>query len=763
MRGEQWRIADLRAFGPYNLLTLVNAAGSRRVITPFDLVEPIAESRRARRVGMRCWRRACLRALASAAPPGTLRTAVRARIDLLPHQLAPALAVVRGHGCRLLLADDVGLGKTIQAGLVVAELLARRSIERVLVLTPSGVRDQWGDELRARFGIEAALADARSLRQLAGDLPVGVNPWTTLPIAIASVDYVKRPEVLPAVGSIRWDVVVVDEAHGAAGLSDRYDAVRTLTARAPYVVLLTATPHSGDERAFAALCALGSVASEAAPDRLLLFRRTRRMVLGDETRRVRAIQVRPSAPERRMHVALSQYIHAVRTEHGDRALALSVLEKRAFSSPWSLEQSVQRRLRSLAGYPDPDTAYQPSLPLLDDAGDGTDDDAPPLWPDLALADTNLERRLLTGVLACARDAAGRQSKLAALLRFLRRVREPALVFTEYRDTATHLHSRAPQPALLLHGGMDRATRAAVVDDFCRGACQVLIATDAAGQGLNLHRTCRLVVNVELPWNPMRLEQRIGRVDRIGQTRIVHAVHLVARDTREAGIRTRLQALVTFARETLDVPDPVGGAAAAIASRPAPAFSVADLDDACVAEASRLRSLRPLARGPADGRMGEFPGLRALIARTRRRRLRAALDGAALAICRIASADGLGGVAESTLCGLLVHGGANRALHPGELIPRTFMDDWRRQVAAVSEPYWSTRLARERAIADAGSAADLSLFQPTLFDRRAERAHASEYANCRERARDEAERLRTLERLAAIGEPSVALLLMVLPR
>src|SRR5207245_9943771 len=135
------------------------------------------------------------------APSGSLMSSRLARIDLLPHQLEPALAVLRGLGSRVLLADDVGLGKTIQAGLIVSELRALGAADRVLIITPAGLRDQWAHELSARFGIEAAVLDVRALRRSVATLPVGVNPWQTVPVAIASIDYIKRTEVLAAAGA----------------------------------------------------------------------------------------------------------------------------------------------------------------------------------------------------------------------------------------------------------------------------------------------------------------------------------------------------------------------------------------------------------------------------------------------------------------------------------------------------------------------------------------------------------------------------------
>ena len=210
------------------------------------------------------WRRACRELLSNQFSEGQLCAAGRARIELLPHQLEPAIALARGDGCRVLLADEVGLGKTIQAGLAIAELRTRGAADRVLIITPAGLREQWAGELSERFNLQADVVDFRAVARRMAALPYGVNPWTTWPIAIVSVDYVKRADVLPAVAACAWDVIVVDEAHGLAGDSDRHEAVAALAARAPYVVLLTATPHNGDVRAFRSLCAIGGEPRTAA-------------------------------------------------------------------------------------------------------------------------------------------------------------------------------------------------------------------------------------------------------------------------------------------------------------------------------------------------------------------------------------------------------------------------------------------------------------------------------------------------------------------
>ncbi len=162
----------------------------------------------------RRWRSACRALLAEHSPVSGLRAARLARINLLPHQLEPALAIVLGRGSRVLLADAVGLGKTIQAGLIVTELLARRMAERVLILTPAGLRDQWAAELLARFGMQAAIVDFLEARRRVANLPVGLNPWSTVPIAIASIDYVKRAEVLRSVARSRLSLGRPDRRRG---------------------------------------------------------------------------------------------------------------------------------------------------------------------------------------------------------------------------------------------------------------------------------------------------------------------------------------------------------------------------------------------------------------------------------------------------------------------------------------------------------------------------------------------------------------------
>ena len=236
-----------------------SAGGPIVLLAPFDRPVALAPPGRLRAVSRRAWMAALRTAILGQREPGSLCAAARADVDLLPHQLEPALAVVRHGARRLLLADAVGLGKTIEAGLVLAELRARSALDRVLVLAPPGLCNQWCAELEDRFGLEPVVADAGWLRSLRPVLPASINPWSVPGIHVASLDFAKRPEVRRSLERVSWDAVIVDEAHIAAGDSERRAAAHAVAARARFVLLLTATPHSGDHRAFHALCGIGAL------------------------------------------------------------------------------------------------------------------------------------------------------------------------------------------------------------------------------------------------------------------------------------------------------------------------------------------------------------------------------------------------------------------------------------------------------------------------------------------------------------------------
>jgi superfamily II DNA or RNA helicase len=534
-RGESWVVRRHVTGAQGSVLDVCGRGVNNRgaavsFLLPYEPIEPLPSLETPRIVRPRTWRRFARAILSDATPSyDALRSPARGALTVLPFQLEPVLAVIRGVATRVLIADDVGLGKTIQAGLIISELLERRPDAHVLVVTPAGLRHQWQGELRERFGLASTLIDSSSIARYAGQW--NGNPWSIPGVVLTSLDYVKRPEVVRALEALVWDLVVFDEAHALAGRSDRATAASMLARRARTLVLLTATPHSGDDAAFDRLTSLGDLSSRFP---LVVFRRTRHDVGMASARRTVSIRVRLTPPENEMHRALMAYARRVWSESmaarpGAR-LAVTVLTRRACSSAWSLARSVETRLR-LLGVDESREQLQIVLPF-DEAGPNDESPATELSAP-GLTDREEERRRLEQVLRLAQQVQACESKLVALRRLLRRAREPAIVFTEYRDTLRHLaHQLDDFAPLQLHGGMSPNDRLDVLRRFVGGGARLLLATDAASEGLNLHQRCRLVINLELPWTPIRLEQRIGRVERLGQQKRVHAVHLLAAGTCE---------------------------------------------------------------------------------------------------------------------------------------------------------------------------------------------------------------------------------------
>ncbi len=607
IRDERWTVTETLPYKDATILTVVGCGrangGSRtRYILPFEPVERLPAISTTRVVSRRRWQHLARNVLARTTPSiDSLRAAATADVAILPYQLEPALAVVGGRAARLLIADEVGLGKTIQAGLIIAETLARRGDAHVLVLCPAGLREQWRAELHRRFHVDPVVLDSSALR----GMPIvdGANPWAVHPLILTSMDYIKRPEVIRALEPVVWDLLVVDEAHGIGGPSDRHDAAVLLARRARVMVMLSATPHSGDEATFARLTSVGDLENSFP---LRAFRRTRSDVSISAGRRTRWLRVRLTEAEGQMHRALMAYVHRVwrRPASAAARLAMIILTRRACSCASSLAKTLERRLALLDAFPDADGQLDLPLHLFAETDDepGAEVGAP------GLADRSTERRTIDAIRTLAGRAAASESKMRCLERLLSRSREPVIVFTEYRDTLASLQRQLSRfDTCLLHGGLTAAERAGVIHEFTHGQRRVLLATDAASEGLNLQQRCRLVIHLEVPWTPTRIEQRVGRVDRIGQHRVVHQLHLVGRDTieetrvaqlaqRQSQIASAFDGLsrrVPTDRDTADYviggepPRPMTSSAAV------PCITDDDLRDRAAAEADRLVTTRQL--------------------------------------------------------------------------------------------------------------------------------------------------------------------------
>jgi superfamily II DNA or RNA helicase len=501
-------------------------------------------------------------------------------IEPLPHQLAVLERALVTEPLRLLLADEVGLGKTIEAGLVITELKARGLIRRVLVVAPKGVQLQWIAEMGDRFKEEFVLVGV-------GGIPVdaGVNPWRAFDQVVCSVDAVKpirsragwSPERIAAHNDQRvraivdagWDLIVIDEAHHIAGSSEdvaRHQLGRMLAEATPRLLLLSATPHSGKSDAFARLLALLDDAFlhgrpiDRASVGPFVVRTEKRHATDNDGRplfrpRTTALSTVPyggRAVERSLYEAVTDYVrHGYRRAQAERrptvGFLVLLMQRLVSSSTAAILAALERRLNAV-------TAEGKQFRLFSDRASE--------WDDLtgeeqlgALIDAQgaawggerAEVELLIG-LARKSIASGIDAKARYLLDLLGQITraegDPSakvVVFTEFVPTQEMLldvFGGAGIRAVAINGSMSIGERRDAQDAF-RTDVRVLVSTDAGGEGVNL-QFAHVVVNYDLPWSPTRIEQRIGRVDRIGQTHDVTAHNLVLESSVDAHVLSVLQ-------------------------------------------------------------------------------------------------------------------------------------------------------------------------------------------------------------------------------
>jgi superfamily II DNA or RNA helicase len=511
------------------------STGMLRVLSPPDEIREVPVALRA--CGARRWARSLDVVHPRVPDDDPPETALRALVEPLAYQWVPLLALRSGRTRRLLLADEVGMGKTVQAGFVLAELHDRMATARSLTVVPASLVGQWRDELERRFSLTATVLDSEVLAAHTSSLEG--EPAAAGDACLISMDTLRQPEVAALMERCAWHLLVVDEAHLLVPGSARHDATSRIARRAGRVLLCTATPFSGVERQDRHLLAVGRRPGGEAGDRMLVVCR-RASALGRTAVTQRVAWVHLSEDERHLHAQLDAYVARAMHDTADDAagrLAAYLLRRRACSSMPAFTTSLRRRLDVLGStVRGDDTLAQPLLPLGDEH-EATDDVLrAPAWLDL-----EAERACLTAIRTTAEACRGAGAKASWLARWIARCREPVLVFTEYADTL-----RALRPLLspahrvvCLYGAQTTDQRQLAVHQFCSGEADVLLATDAAAEGLNLHQRCRVVVHVDVPWSPRRLTQRNGRLDRLGQTRSVHATLLAGRGTFDLAVLNRL--------------------------------------------------------------------------------------------------------------------------------------------------------------------------------------------------------------------------------
>jgi len=604
LRSRLWRVDDLQG----DVLAATSIDGTpierRKFYLPFETVRPgkieppsanIVGNYSAQDLLLRAYR---LSMIHGAAPLLSLQ---RSRVVPVSFQMVPVVMSLEMPRVRLLIADDVGLGKTIEAGLTVVELFARQRASRLLVVCPAMLREQWKDALDYFFHIDAEIISSSHRRTLERGLPPGTNPWEYYPYLIASMDYAKMAEVKAQVLEQSWDIILVDEAHNVAKPHqidprqkvemERWELMRELSKKTRHLIMLTATPHNGYTDTFASLLKMLEVGAVTGSDSNPVINRDiaesyvcqrRRSDVeaemsktGDKSpfpkRNAEEVFVKLSPLEANVMDEVEQLgRHILATAGGERTFRMRIakwtvthLHKRALSSPNSLVCSLKNRLKTV----EKRIAAQDALideeasvaeeearaEVLDnDTGERVDDEETGARMERYLIGDKeallKEKELLEQTLLGAQKVtAAKDTKLTELLdntlRIMVRRIPKVIIFTRYRDTLDYLAKNIPEhrnfkevKVFTLDGSMNEVQRVEKFKEFEKASQAILVATDCISEGINLQYVASQIIHYELPWNPNRLEQRNGRVDRYGQPKdTVFIRTMVVNDSLEAAI------------------------------------------------------------------------------------------------------------------------------------------------------------------------------------------------------------------------------------
>jgi len=542
-------------------------------------------------------------------------------VDPLPHQITAVYEqMLPRQPLRYLLADDPGAGKTIMAGLLIKELLARGDLQRCLIVCPGSLAEQWQDELDRRFHLPFEIMTNDGLEAARSG-----NWFAENPLAICRLDKLSRNEdVQDKLKQVDYDLVVCDEAHKMSAsyfgseikYTKRYQLGRLLGGQTRHFLLMTATPHNGKEEDFQLFMALldgdrfegkfrdgvhvadtSDMMRRLVKEQLLKFDGT---PLFPE-RIAYTVTYKLSDAEADLYEQVTNYVReefnraeALENEgrKGTVGFALTILQRRLASSPEAIYQSIRRRRERLEKRVREEQVLKrgaearidgdggSKLPVftleeiadLEDFPDAEGEEQEEKVVDQASAARTIrELEIEIGMLQTLERlaqrvrASGTDRKWDELSKLLQNNgemfdahghRRKLVIFTEHRDTLNYLDTKiksllgTPEAVVAIHGGMGREERKKAQEAFTQDKdVQVLLATDAAGEGINLQRA-HLMVNYDLPWNPNRLEQRFGRIHRIGQTEVCHLWNLVAKETREGEVYLRLLEKLNTEREAL---------------------------------------------------------------------------------------------------------------------------------------------------------------------------------------------------------------------
>ncbi len=502
------------------------------------------------------------------------------QIAPLPHQIEAVYHnIMANPKIRFLLADDPGAGKTIMTGLLLKELKYRGLIERILIVVPGHLKDQWLREMKEKFQENFKVLDRAVM-----NASWGQNVFTTNNQVIVSMDFAKQDDVMSALRESRWDMCIVDEAHKLSAYkygqkikkTERYNFGELLSPLTNYLLFLTATPHRGDPENFRLLLDLLepgffadiSMLTESIEnkDNPLFLRRLKEDLKDFDgapifpPRTVETVKYYLSDDEKQLYNEVTEYVEkhfnkALEKEKRNVTFALTILQRRLASSARAIRKSLERRFGRLKDLYTKGQILQEAEYDEDYIEDLAENERwkkeEEMLEKLTSAETLEELKeeisKLEELVAIAKEVEKKEveTKLNELkgvmdAENLQKTETKLLIFTESKDTLEYLVEKLKKwgySVTFIHGGLNLDQRIRAENEF-RNQAQIMVSTEAGGEGINL-QFCWIMVNYDIPWNPNRLEQRMGRVHRYGQQHDVHIYNLVAVDTREGRILERL--------------------------------------------------------------------------------------------------------------------------------------------------------------------------------------------------------------------------------
>ncbi len=637
VRGLRWELVETQHSGEQTLYRLRGLEGVVQgieidIMNPLEEIVPLATEINPEKAGpLKHWliyHQAFLleQVLGSAA----ILSVQPGRLKLEPYQIVPLMRALKMNRPRLLLCDDVGLGKTIEAAFIVTELMARRLAHRLLIVSPAGpLLKQWKNELLDRFGLRVEVIDRQKIEEKRKSSELGANPFDQIPLGLISIDFLKQERLLEQLGRTTYDIIIIDEAHHCSdlGTTQEYDdslrrnLAKILATRCDILLLLTATPHNGNDRSFASLLELldfslvdgrGNIREDRYKP--YVVRRLKKHIKDNVTgehkfkdRKVIPIPVTANTEKHGNFIDFQKSLLALigpelksafRSRRYSDVLAFISLLKRSASTAYSClktlevvrnryDEFISEKAENIARRKERISTLREYSRKIERFGTISYEEeqeqqnlmAEDIAEQLSVIEKQRQkdaRRVkkvenirdeINKLISLAEKAIDCDPKFECLIKEIKNIRGNApeaniLVFTEYTDSQEIIIKKLEEAILgkilRIHGGDQENERIKITERFSSEDNIILVSTDASAEGLNLQKKCHHLIHVELPFNPNRLEQRNGRIDRYGQEEYPIIRYMFLKDTFEDRILLRLIAKYERQRSKLSfVPDTLG--------------------------------------------------------------------------------------------------------------------------------------------------------------------------------------------------------------